>query len=156
MRRASCRWLRPLRWRKERIEEASCKWPGKWLRAGGAMVGWTAAMISSSSSSKLTWQRRQRLFEVRNWTNLQWSHLTTSRESTGARVVAMDWWECQSGHVLTNLVLRVMCGMDGAVSTVICCEKTGINSIVPENTHEHWTKSRKNRGQSPGCLGFTN
>src|SRR5690242_5130383 len=153
MRMASCRWLSPLRWRKERMEEASCRWPGKWLWTGGAMAACGVAVISGSSSSRHTWQRRQRLFEVRNWTNLQWSHLTTSRESTGARVVAMDWWECQSGHILTNLVLRVMCCIGGAVSTTICCEKRKRTPEFPKRgpwTQDKISQKSQPTGKPPG------
>src|ERR1700722_3400964 len=46
--------------------------------------------ISASSSSNDRWQRRQRLLDVRNCTKRQWSHRTTSRESTGVSVVAIQ------------------------------------------------------------------
>src|SRR5579863_9202097 len=50
----------------------------------GARIG------SGSSSSREARHRRQRLLTVLNWTRWQSSHLTTSRESTGARVVAIQ------------------------------------------------------------------
>src|SRR3984885_733758 len=46
--------------------------------------------ISASFSSNDRWQRRQRLLDVRNCTKKQRSHRTTSRESTGAKVVAIQ------------------------------------------------------------------
>src|SRR5208337_2471280 len=55
--------------------------------ASGAGV---IAAISASSSSNDRWQRRQRLLDVRNCTRRQWSQRTTSRESTGVNVVAMQ------------------------------------------------------------------
>src|SRR5260370_41324549 len=48
------------------------------------------AAICASSSSNDRWQRRQRLLDVRNCTKRQRSHRTTSRESTGASVVAIQ------------------------------------------------------------------
>jgi len=45
------------------------------------------------------------LLDVRNWTSRQWSHRTTSRESTGASVVAIGLWECQSGATPNSLKL---------------------------------------------------
>jgi hypothetical protein len=44
----------------------------------------------SGSSSNAVRHLRQAPLVVRNWTNKQRSHLTTSRESTGARVVAIQ------------------------------------------------------------------
>ncbi len=90
MRPASCRWLRPLRSRMERMEAARFKCP---RCAAGTSCGAGACTISGSSSSNDKWHRRQRLLDVRNWTRRQRSHRTTSRESTGARVVAIDRWE---------------------------------------------------------------
>ena len=90
--RASCRWLRPDRCRRLRIASAICRraWPLP-LPLQGTGVGSTgAAATSGSSASSEVWQRRQRLLLVRNWTSKQRSHLTTSRESTGARVVAIQ------------------------------------------------------------------
>src|SRR5208283_101968 len=55
--------------------------------ASGAGV---IAAISASSSSNDRWQRRQRLLDVRNCTRRQWSQRTTSRESTGVNVVAIQ------------------------------------------------------------------
>src|SRR6266566_4813999 len=90
MRPASCRWLRPLRSRMARMEAARFKCP---RCAAGISCGAGACTISGSSSSKDKWHRRQRLLDVRNWTKRQRSHRTTSRESTGAKVVAIDRWE---------------------------------------------------------------
>ena len=76
------------------------------------------AAISGSSSSSEPWHRRQRLLVVRNCTNRQRSQRTTSLESTGARVVAIRLWECQSRLLLESCnVLRfptscVICGIE--------------------------------------------
>jgi hypothetical protein len=92
MRSASCRWLKPLRSRSDRIECASfrCPRPLEWMFTGNTSGAGVIAAISASSSSNDRWQRRQRLFDVRNCTKKQRSHRTTSRESTGANVVAIQ------------------------------------------------------------------
>src|ERR1700686_2115059 len=92
MRSASCRWLRPLRSRSDRIEYASlrCPRPVLWALMGITSGCGVRAAISASSSSNDRWQRRQRLLDVRNCTNEQWSQRTTSRESTGLNVVAIQ------------------------------------------------------------------
>src|SRR5437879_11330695 len=74
----------------ERMEAARFKCP---RCAAGTSCGAGACTISGSSSSNDEWHRRQRLLDVRNWTRRQRSYRTTSRESTGARVVAIDRWE---------------------------------------------------------------
>src|SRR5215467_15310882 len=61
-----------------------------WCPEGGATTGTgSARMGSGSSSSSEVRHFLHKLLVVRNWTRWQWSHLTTSRESTGASVVAM-------------------------------------------------------------------
>src|SRR5271157_180630 len=59
-------------------------------RSGSTMGSGCVRIGSGSSSSNDVRQRRQRLLTVLNWTRWQWSHLTTSRFSTGARVVAIQ------------------------------------------------------------------
>src|SRR5271166_1917763 len=92
MRSANCRWLRPLRRRNERIECANfrCPRPFELMLTGSTSGAGVMAAISASSSSNDKRQRRQRLLDVRNCTKKQWSHLTTSRESTGVNVVAIQ------------------------------------------------------------------
>src|ERR1700691_6494107 len=92
MRSASCRGLNQLRTRNDRIEAASRKWPRpvESICTGITSGACDMAAISASSSSNDRWQRRQRLLDVRNCTREQRSHLTTSRESTGAKVVAIQ------------------------------------------------------------------
>src|SRR5664279_4183904 len=92
MRSASCRWLKPLRNRSDRIECASrrCPRPLEWMFTGSTSGTGVIAAISASSSSNDRRQRRQRLFDVRNCTKRQRSHRTTSRESTGVNVVAIQ------------------------------------------------------------------
>src|SRR5208337_860417 len=91
MRSASCRWLRPLRSRNDRIECASFRCPRplelELMFTGRTSGAGVIAAICASSSSNDRWQRRQRLLDVRNCTKRQWSHRTTSRESTGVSVV---------------------------------------------------------------------
>ncbi len=77
---------------------------------------------SGSSSSSDARHRRQRLLVVLNWTRWQSSHLTTSRFSTGARVVAMLGWECQSGHPTAYVVL---CAIPLLQSSNRCSGKRG-------------------------------
>src|ERR1019366_8421329 len=66
---------------------------------GGIRRGATAITSGSGSASSDAWQRRQLLLVVRYCTSWQviLKHRTTSRESTGARVVDIGLWECQSG-----------------------------------------------------------
>src|SRR5208337_2500889 len=92
MRSASCRWLKPLRSRSDRIEYASfrCPRPLEWTLMGTTSGAGVIAAICASSSSNDRWQRRQRLLDVRNCTKRQRSHRTTSRESTGVNVVAIQ------------------------------------------------------------------
>ena len=45
---------------------------------------------ASGTASRAVLHLRQTLLDVRNWTRWQSSQRTTSRESTGARVVAMQ------------------------------------------------------------------
>src|SRR5262249_18499101 len=88
MRKASWRWLSPDFWRSERMAAAICRCD--WCPEGGATTGTgSARMGSGSSSSSEVRHFLHKLLVVRNWTRWQWSHLTTSRESTGANVVAM-------------------------------------------------------------------
>src|SRR5215470_18128549 len=87
MRRASWRWLSPDFWRNMRIEAAICRCV--WGPATGSGGGGVIRMGSGSSSSSEVLHFLQRWLLVRNWTRWQWSQRTTSRESTGARVVAM-------------------------------------------------------------------
>src|ERR1700742_569340 len=65
-------------WMSERLDDSTSTMGNCVVRIG-----------SGSSSSKEVRHRRHKLLTVLNWTRWQWSHLTTSRESTGARVVAM-------------------------------------------------------------------
>src|SRR5208283_4440273 len=83
---------KPLRSRSDRIECASfrCPRPLESTFTGNTSGAAVIAAISASSSSNDRWQRRQRLFDVRNCTKRQWSHRTTSRESTGVSVVAIQ------------------------------------------------------------------
>src|SRR5579884_96740 len=87
MRAASWRWLKPLRCLRLRMATATCRCGARGGAAGMATGG--AATISGSSGSSETLQRRQLLLLVRNWTSWQRSQRTTSRESTGASVVAI-------------------------------------------------------------------
>src|SRR5580692_11088836 len=66
-------------WTSERLLSSACT-----IGIAGMRIG------SGSSSSSDARHRRQRLLVVLNWTRWQSSHLTTSRESTGARVVAIQ------------------------------------------------------------------
>src|SRR5579864_3538415 len=80
----------PPRKRSARIAVAThmCERPLPLLGAGSG-VG-AAITGSGSSGSRHMRHRRQLLLLVRNWTRAHRSHLTTSRESTGARVVAIQ------------------------------------------------------------------
>src|SRR5262249_19235215 len=89
MRRASWRWLSPDFCLSIRMAAATWSW--EWLPLAGATAGGGVARIGSGSSSSSDVRHfLQRLLVVRNWTRWQWSHRTTSRESTGANAVAMN------------------------------------------------------------------
>src|SRR5512142_1233825 len=77
----------------------------------GADAGAGATTSGSSGSSDVR-QRRHRLFMVRNCTRRQRSHLTTSRESTGARVVAIRLWEMpeRASNLTLDPATRVQAG----------------------------------------------
>src|SRR6266849_4392818 len=67
-----------------------CPRPLEWTFTGSTSGAGIIAAITASSSSNDRWQRRHRLLDVRNCTKKQRSHLTTSRESTGVSVVAIQ------------------------------------------------------------------
>src|SRR5260221_11273885 len=72
------------------MEDASLRWPGTFSRGGTSVgIGATGASSSSSSSSEV-WHRRHRSLVVRNCTKRQLSQRTTSRESTGDMIVAIQ------------------------------------------------------------------
>src|ERR1700749_1804109 len=91
----------------------------EWLVSSTSTIGSEGVRIGSgSSSSSDARHRRQRLLTVLNWTRWQSSHLTTSRESTGARVVAIQVRECQSKaqqlmRTLRHSASRVKCVVGG-------------------------------------------
>jgi len=88
IRSASWRWLSPDFCLNMRIAAATCSC--EWLPLAGASTGGGAARIGSGSSSSSDVRHfLQRLLVVLNWTRWQWSHRTTSRESTGASAVAI-------------------------------------------------------------------
>src|SRR5215469_3268100 len=148
MRPASCLWLRPLRRRMARIAAARFRWP---RCAGGSSCGAGACTISGSSSSRDKWQRRHRLLEVRNWTSRQRSQRTTSRESTGARVVAICGGSCQSGQDPWNQsrfhLLRVICGIGGVEVKGNVEEWPQLRVGKKRKKRQEPRRSRENRGQ---------
>src|SRR5258708_10296936 len=112
MRSANCRWLKPLRRRNERIEYAifRCPRPLEWTFTGSTSGAGVIAAISASSSSNDRWQRRQRLLDVQNCTKRQRSHRTTSRESTGVSVVAIQVLRVREQGLLSKPTTRYSAG----------------------------------------------
>ena len=158
MRRASCRWLKPLPSRSVRIVCASIRCPRPlecWLMVTTSAIGVMAASSASSSSNE-RWQRRQRLLDVRNCTKKQRSHRTTSRESTGANVVAIEGLRVPERWATLKTNYSVICG----IGPVEVKTKVRENKVFTGSNHKQAEKSRNKRVQihatTRSRLVFTN
>lgn len=146
MRSASCRWLKPLRSRKDRIECASLRWPRplEWMLTGSASGTGVIAAISASSSSNDRRQRRQRLLDVRNCTKKQRSHRTTSRESTGVNVVAIQGLRVPERGLLSKPTRRNL--LDWACGS----QDNSTKKPNAQAREEAWSReNRKETGKKP-------
>src|SRR5713226_6490953 len=134
MRSASWRCLKPLRSLSDRMDCASfrCPRPLEWTFTGSTSGAGIIAAITASSSSNDRWQRRHRLLDVRNCTKKQRSHRTTSRESTGVRVVAI-----QVLRVPERATLKANCSVICWIGPVDVKTKIGKNkTLTLENNNQ--------------------